>query len=55
MAILEVHDSQGRLVKSVKSIAEGQYALDLSSFSDGIYLVRLYSDENIYQNRIMKQ
>lgn len=55
MAILEVHDSQGRLVKSVKSIAEGQYVLDLSSFSDGIYLVRLYSDENIYQNRIMKQ
>ncbi len=55
MAVLEVRDSQGRLVKSVKAISESQYTLDLSSFADGVYLVRFYSDENIYQNRIMKQ
>ena len=51
---IEVYDSRGRLIYSNQRIDLPNYNLNLSSFSGGIYLIRIFTYKKIYQYKISK-
>lgn len=50
---LELFDFQGRLIKRIE-INSALYNLDMSSFSQGIYLIRVYTSEGNFMQKIIK-
>jgi hypothetical protein len=54
---LEVMDLQGRTVARTQSYAVGEYTYDvnLQSYPDGIYLVRIQTDQGVALKKIVKQ
>ncbi|MCB9185499.1 MAG: T9SS type A sorting domain-containing protein [Flavobacteriales bacterium] len=52
---LEVFDMMGNLVLSQRIIHQNKIDLDLESASDGMYLVRLASDQGVWTGRFLKQ
>ena len=51
---LELFDFQGRLIKRIE-INAGLYNLDMSSFSQGIYLIRVYTSAGNFMQKIIKR
>jgi hypothetical protein len=50
---LNVYDSQGQLVFENPSISNGE-AVNLSGYSPGVYMFRVYTSNQIYTRRIIK-
>jgi hypothetical protein len=50
---LNVYDSQGQLVFENPSISNGE-AVNLSDYSPGVYIFRVYTSNQIYTRRIIK-
>ena len=50
---LNVYDSQGQLVFENPSISNGE-AVNLSNYSPGVYIFRVYTSNQIYTRRIIK-
>ena len=50
---LNVYDSQGQLVFENPSISNG-YGVNLSDYSPGVYIFRVYTSNQIYTRRIIK-
>jgi hypothetical protein len=50
---LNVYDSQGQLVFANPSISNGE-EVNLSDYSPGVYIFRVYTSNQIYTRRIIK-
>ena len=50
---LNVYDSQGQLVFENPSISNGE-GVNLSDYSPGVYIFRVYTSNQIYTRRIIK-
>ncbi|MCB9190514.1 MAG: T9SS type A sorting domain-containing protein [Flavobacteriales bacterium] len=54
-ANLEVYDMMGNLVLSQRVVNQNKVELELESAADGMYLVRLASDQGVWTGRFLKQ
>ena len=54
-ANLEVYDMMGNLVLSQRVVNQNKVELELESAAEGMYLVRLASDQGIWTGRFLKQ
>lgn len=52
-SIVEILNIQGKVMKSY-SMQQNQNRLDISSFSSGIYIVRVYSEQNHIVKKFVK-
>ncbi len=50
--IIEMYDSQGKLVYAEKEIGE-EFEMDLSKYSSGIYMVRVYSEGKMMRGKLI--
>ena len=52
--ILELFDFQGRSIRKTE-VNSGIYKLDMSACSQGIYLIRIVTQDGSYMHKILKE
>jgi len=52
--LINIHTTNGELLKSYKDVTEGLFSVDVNEFDDGIYLITLINGEDIVTKKLIK-
>jgi len=51
---LNIYDVQGKLVFAETYKAKSKQSINVSSFNNGVYFIRLQTDKNVYKQNLIK-